>query len=146
MAEKPISPLRKLQLAANRLNSLSDQTAEQVRAMEALLNELSLGVSVGVPLSNDGLYRRSLEYRRRDDRAYHIAVVKCLPGLDPEEIKPWGQCSREIKLEAVQAIPDLIVELIDAIEDRIKESEHALGSLSQILPSQRQGGSDNASK
>lgn len=138
MAEKPTSSLRKLEDAAIRLNQLTDKGSEQVRRLEGMLNELSIGVTVAVQFCETP--KRSLEYRRRTDRSYHIAVVSHIPY---EEVKSWEQCSREIKLQAINALPELIEKLTLTIEAKISEAVEALARLSQILSHKDQGGSSD---
>jgi hypothetical protein len=144
MAEKPISPLRKLQVAASELNALSDKTSEQVRQLELTLNELSLGISVSVEI--EGADRTSLEFCRKDDRSFHIAIVYRYGNGSVGQTKPWDQCSRDQKLQAIGSIPRLIDELVYEVDRRIGQAKEALDSLSQFVPSENKGGQNDGRK
>ncbi len=138
MAEKPISPLRRLEAAAVRLNRLTDQAGEEVRQLEARLNEFSIGLTISVPITG-GRNGKSLDYRRADDRLFQIAVVRHTQPPKPDEVRPWDQCSREDKIQAFKVLPELIEKLTQELEGRVADTEAALESLSHVLQPPLQG-------
>ena len=137
-----ISLIRK---SSSKLNKITDDAAEAVRGVEEFLNrECSLGVSVYVRVTTTSVgdghsIEKGLLYSRIGNR-YRIGIYE-EPSYDPEEIicKPWSDCSREDKLETIDALPKLIHELADKVIEKIKNSKEASETVTNLLYSLRQG-------
>lgn len=153
------SALNDLAQSSQRLNSLTDQATNTIHQVEGLLSTFSIGLDVSVPfggmqekavrrapegdakLSSAALRfsqqvsaalfndQRSLEYRKvGKDKRFRI-VVKDFNN----DIISWDELSRDLKIQAVTALPGLIYTIADQVQSRIKQAESALDEVSQIL-------------
>jgi hypothetical protein len=130
--------------SAQRLNEISDRAAATVQQLETFLNEeCSVGIDVSVLVSKEtedlgqGFEAEELtylEYHRVGGR-YRIAVLveTRAPYGDDNTVTPWVECKRDVKIETVKKLPELLSELVKAINTRIAEAEHAVDSAAQLL-------------
>ena len=128
--------LDKLRASSFRLNQLTDEAGAMVAEVEDFLNqECSIGVPVYVSVkeSDDcaGNGSQYLGYQRVGVR-FRIAVSW---GEDPREdqVKPWSDCTRAVKIETLKMLPDLIGKIGEKVDETIAEVETALSSLSQTF-------------
>jgi hypothetical protein len=128
----------KLRKSASRLNRITDQASETVKEVEAFLNkECSAGVQAFVKIKEIGEEEDSaaywLEYRRVGQK-YRIAVTKTYPmGPPDEDVKPWSDCARDVKLEAITKLPDLIQEIAKKLDEQIVAAEAGVNAAVAVL-------------
>ena len=128
--------LARVRSNATELNQLSDALNESVREIESSLNKLNLGIHVWVNVTKPEAPEDPttyLEYRRYGSR-YRVVVVTS-PQSDPEDedVRPWGDCSRAVKLETIQKLPELIVKMGEEIESRRSSVEESLKLTTSVL-------------
>jgi len=135
--------LNRLGELAKQLNASSDEIALIVQRVEAYLSEnLKLGVWANATLeheeSEDGSYKstKSLVYGRLGPkfRFYVIDEVYdhgCGNQFDPV---PWGNCTREVKISAFNALPNLLDKLIANVQNTLEEIEANKETLDAIVP------------
>ncbi len=157
MSSDLTSALSDLAQSSQRLNDLTDQSTCAVRNVEKLLTGFSIGIEVSTQFgrtrkklestqppnaTRGGQFSqlkqlvsssyndyRHLEYRRiGKDKAYRIVVRD----YDNSLIN-WDELPRDLKIQAVTALPMLIRQLAGEIQMRIQQAENALAEVSQVL-------------
>ncbi len=139
MSDALSSAVSKLRASSARLNQLTDEAAATVKEVEEFLGqECSIGISTSLQVQkaaepgDDDVY---LEYRRIGSR-FRIAYVRCpYDGTQTEHVKPWSDCSRNVKLQIIKKLPDLLAAIAKKVDDRIEEAEKTMESVSQVLQS-----------
>jgi hypothetical protein len=141
MADDLSSAAGALRRSSERLNTITDEAAETVRAVEDFLNEqCSLGVFAKVIIWHayepwdDNLY---LAYQRSGSRYRIVLRWEPAQATDPEDFttKPWSECTRDQKLETFAKLPDLLAELSKVVDRRIADARKTMKSVSQALSS-----------
>jgi hypothetical protein len=141
MATDLSNALSELVDSARRLNDLTDQATTAVNVVEEVLGKLSIGIGVWVAFDSRAASKNKkwrLGYQRTgNDRKYRI--VAAVPGVEPVT---WSELSRDLKLDAVTALPELVRTIATSVRERVERAESALAELSQILPkdSMKKGG------
>ena len=124
-----------LRTSAARLNALADEAAVLVRELERFLGEeCSLGVYASVKvaaLDPDGEYSRLIQYRRHASR-FRIVVTEGSCEED-EDSKPWSDCSRDVKLQSFERLPELVSEITKQLDAKIRKAEATVESVAEIL-------------
>jgi hypothetical protein len=138
--------IQKLRESASKLNQLTDQANLTVQTVEHLLrDECKVGTPASIRLNelpkNSGLVNVTLSESQGDFLSFckvgsnfRIAVVKKTPNEDT--VTPWSDCPRDLKLETIRKLPDLVSKLIAEIDKRINDAEAALADVSGILNSE----------
>jgi hypothetical protein len=123
-AEKVQSSFRKLSLAAIDLNTASDELNKPIHTCEAALKKLGLGIPAWVELSgaDAGSYwwDRSVGYTKLKDRwGIALRTREGRNGDDraEEELWPFNDAPRWMRIEAVAKLPDLLEALLKQAED-----------------------------
>ncbi|SRR6266545_3633768 len=152
--------LKRLGTLAQRLNEASDVISKQIVSLEAALNALRLGVWAWVTISRDETYQTD-----NDGKSYQLTdVVKLGYGkykgewalllliyveefdeADERQVSLLREAKREVKLEAVEKLPELLEEIEKkATEMAENASERAveISDLARALRSQA-GASDD---
>jgi hypothetical protein len=145
MEDDHSASLRQLRGASDELNALTDRANELVRRTERYLrDECHVGGThhVHVPSmdvtaeTSDGPpgpdWATYLGYERY--KGEHRIVVSHLLDADPHEIKPWAECSRDIKLKTLDALPELIQRLLETVNEQIADVRAKLGKLESMIP------------
>jgi hypothetical protein len=135
--------LHELQNSTNDLNALTDKANDVVRRVEIFLRDtcrIGGWGSVYVPPPEDyeepengATWETCLEYQRYKGD-YRIIVTHLL-NSDPHESKPWSECSRDIKLQALEALPALIDELHKKVKKQIAHVQGKIDLLDSMIPS-----------
>jgi hypothetical protein len=134
--------LRELQKSTDDLNALTDKANEVVRRTELFLREkCRVGGRASVPVPSlhedddpEGpAWETYLEYERYKGD-YRILVTHLVDG-DPHETKPWAECSRDIKLKTLDALPELIGELLKKVRKQIADTQAKVDLLDGMIPS-----------
>ena len=125
--------LKTLRSAASHLNKLTDQANDSVQLVEAFLSQqCRIGTHASVKVSEDVLVDQYLEYRRIGSR-YRIAVVDYYEATGEEKETPWSDCSREVKLETIKKLPDLLAELLNNLNKETVEAEKATEIVNDVM-------------
>lgn len=135
--------LRELQKSTEELNAATDKASDVVRRTEIFLKEkcrVGGHASVEVPSLDEDVDPRDgpfletyLEYERYKGD-YRILVTHLLDG-DPRETKPWAECSRDIKLQTLEALPKLIDELLKKVRKQVADVQATVDFLDSMIPS-----------
>lgn len=133
------SAVGRLRTSTARLNSLTDKVADLVREVEDFLNvECSVGITASVKIEEDGDENGSwweyLEYDRCGDR-FRIIVRSGhdYDGPAEDSEKPWVECSRETKLKAAEKLPQLLIAIADAVDEKIETAQAAKESIENLI-------------
>ena len=152
MTESISNSLKALKGLSPKLNQVADDSAQLVRDVEKVLDELSLGVSAssdggvigpGVTgviesfLSKDVRQLVSLQYRRIGAK-YRIVIVKdqeCGDNWECVYEHPWLECSRSDKIETFQFLPILLENLVKSVNDTLEKMQKAIPEARKVLES-----------
>ena len=135
--------LLKLRNSTNELNELTDRANALVRRAERYLSEeCRVGGPVHVevpsmdqPNENFGPdWSTYLGYERYKGE-HRIVVTHAVDG-DPHEIKAWAECSRDIKLKSIEALPDLVQMLLEKVNEQVAQIHEKLCLLEGMIPSE----------
>jgi hypothetical protein len=134
--------LRELQKSTDYLNGLTDKANEIVRRTESFLKEkCRVGKRAGVPAPSlhqdddpDGPeWETYLEYERwKGD--FRIVVTHLVDG-NVHETKPWAECSRDVKLKTLDALPNLVGELLKKVKEQVADIQATVDLLDGMIPS-----------
>lgn len=143
------STISRLRVLAPTLNQAADDAAQKIQEVENLLTkELAIGIKAEHTYSRqqqgpNEVLVKSLCYRRVGGK-FRITVVESTeieygytraPDLAKVEtaVTPWDQCSRDVKLESFEALPGLLVKVIEtadkAMYDVERTRENVMGML-----------------
>lgn len=119
-----------------RLNQLCDEGAATIRDLEDTLEKMNVGVPAEVNLrryEDPSCYEyEDFVYRRIGGR---FRIGYALSSIEPEsEIeKPWSDCSREIKLETLPRLAELVSQIAIEVEKRACAAETAIASVKKLV-------------
>jgi hypothetical protein len=144
MADHLSKSLRELRNSTEELNALTDRANDLVRRTERFLSE---ECRVGGPTSTHVEWMdQSAEgpngeqgpewstylcYKRH--KGEHRIMVEHLLDYDLRESKPWAECSRDVKLETIKALPNLIDELLSKVNDQVSGLQATISQLDSII-------------
>lgn len=143
MADDLSMQLRELRKSTDELNTLTDKANDLVRRTENYLREeCRIGGPVHVHVASldetvespDGPeWSTYLGYDRYNGEL-RIVVSHLLDG-DPREVKAWAECSRDIKLQSLDALPKLIKELLKKVREQVADIQAKVDLLDSTIPS-----------
>lgn len=148
MSSSMLSSVEKLRKSVSELNKISNEAANLVASVEQFLNkECSVGIDASVLVSsepicddpgapNEDTY---IGYHRHLGK-YRITVSTCFDG-EPGTSKPWSEWNREVKLETIKKLPELILEIADRVDQHIKNAKAENDKVSELLKALQQKGS-----
>jgi hypothetical protein len=132
---------KQLSQASIDLNAASDQLGKPIGVWEAALKKLNLGVSAWVELSSGGdgdclWWDRGIGYTKLKDR-WGIALRTRDgdlrdPERDSEELWPFNEAPRWIRIEGVGKLPDLLAALLKQAEDTTKKIRAKIEQANQL--------------
>jgi hypothetical protein len=132
--------LRELRKSTDELNVLTDKANDLVRRAEAFLSqECRVGGPVYVFVSSaqsddDGpVWSTYLGYDRHKGEL-RIVVSGFLED-ELRELKPWAECSRDLKLETLDALPKVIQELSKKVRKQVADVKAKVELLDSMIPS-----------
>lgn len=141
--------IEQLRTSTQRLNGICDYAARVIRDVEAFLEESHVGLEAHVEVNTaeeeGGSVRVTLSYGRHSSGKFRI-LVNHIPSwaedADDVTVRPWSECSREEKLDSLQKLPTLIIELAKQIEERTANAQRILSEVTFELPAPktRKGG------
>lgn len=138
------SPVQDLHDSISRLNELADQAAQSVREIEELLEESGVGQAARVEIEpqsdGEGLTTTCLEYCQIGER-YRIAVVWYAGDGDPV-ITPWLECVRDLKLDSIRYLPELISAIAEQVVSRVNEASESVRAADDVRTALRSASSE----
>jgi hypothetical protein len=151
MADDLSMQLRELRKSTDELNALTDKANDLVRRTESYLSEecrVGGPVHVHVPSLDQDIeppggpeWSTYLGYDRYKGEL-RIVVAHLLDG-DEHEVNAWAECSRDIKLAALDALPKLIQEILKKVRKQVADVQAKVDLLDSIIPTS--GGSQRRS-
>ena len=136
---KPVSALAKLKQSADILNAITDTASDSVKSIEEFLSkECSIGFHSYVCVRSPGEETPEsvfLEYRRIGNK-FRIAVVE-VDALEPdrEYLRAWSDCPRNLKMETIEKLPELIDKITEQVELEIVSANDAMHTVNDVLKS-----------
>ena len=129
MADRIQSTLKKLASVSQSLNQVSDEISSRIAEVEAALREYKLGVPAWIDLrewsefvSDDyginGVWlkrTRRLGYSKKDGRWGLLTYISPEEATDSSELEEFvflREAPRDVRLEAIDRLPDLLEELV----------------------------------
>ncbi len=161
MSETTTNAVALLRNITPQLNNITDRATEAIKEAEHFLTDCGVGVPAQIQFSEDAIRgdpevgyeiaTHSLTYSRIGG-SYRIGIIDevltsntiernehddyCqLRGAVTKhcDVKPWDQASREVRLEAVTLLPDLLQAIAKKAERISKNAEIAVKSATSIL-------------
>jgi hypothetical protein len=145
MEDDHSASLRLLRGASDELNALTDRANELIRRTERYLrDECHIGgthhvhipsMDVTAEMANGQTgpeWSTYLGYERY--KGEHRIVVSHLVEGDQHELKPWAECSRDVKLKTLDGLPELIHELLETVNEQVADVRAKLGKLESMIP------------
>ncbi|MDZ4684310.1 MAG: hypothetical protein SH850_04420 [Planctomycetaceae bacterium] len=131
--------LARLKTSADRLNTLCDQAAANVRAIEAYLSdECRVGITCEIVVEHsdddDNPFALKLAYGRWADKFRVFLSWNHFRYPEADESKPWTECSRDEKLKTIEFLPTLVQKIAEETEARISRAASALAVLDKAIP------------
>jgi hypothetical protein len=139
-AEQVQSTFKRLSHAASDLNAASDELNKPIQAYEAALKKLGLGIPAWVELSGADSggqwWERSVGYTRLKDR-WGIALrtrqgIHSREDNDEEELWPFNDAPRWMRIEAVAKLADLLEALLKQAEDTTQKIRKKLALANEL--------------
>ncbi len=127
-----------------RLNQLCDEGAATIRDLEDTLEKMNVGVSASLTIhsyeDHSGWYEYEHFVYRRIGGRFRIGYASgdCSPESEIE--KPWSDCSRQIKIDTLHRLPELVAKIAEEVETRAKEAEKAIASVKKLATSMKKKG------
>lgn len=107
-----MTTITRIRELADQLNSLTDTMAEQVKEIE----DCGLGIPAEVAVPGA---EYTLLYCRFGSK---MRVCVGNQGVNnPPVVKPWSDCSRDVKIQSAKSIPALLAEMENLARERIAE-------------------------
>jgi hypothetical protein len=133
-AENLREQIGRLRALAPELNAVTDKAALLIQSVEKFLDEdCRFGLSAYVVMSSEPASQyqddeQRLEYTRVDGK-FKICVSYVTTQPDGEDHvhsrTVWASCPRELKLQTVDRIPDLLKEITRRVENTIRSGKEA---------------------
>ena len=131
LVERAQQAYRQLSVAANTLNAASDKLGTSVANLDVALKKLNLGISSWVHFregsSDDGYYYSYQDIGYAKIGGTWGLAIKTVSGdvrnLEDEECEQWSfnEAPRNLRVQAVKKIPDLLEKLIKDAADITKK-------------------------
>ena len=141
MSDNLADAMGKLRQLSGRLNRASDEATAAVRAVEKfLVEECKVGVYANAIFSTETFGSGFTAYESlvfcKIAGKWRIGV-EYSNDLDNEsgEITAWDECPRDVKLQAIPSLPDLIAKVIAVLEDRASAAEESARVTTQVIAS-----------
>ena len=134
-----------LRETSNKLNSLTDRAADSIRKVEEFLsNECSIGTPCRVvPKDGGDELANSLPdivvFYQRHGVKFRI-MVDSNRTSSATPIKPWAECTQEIKLASMRLLPILLTKIASTLRTQIELAEKSLYEIDTYIGDTRQKG------
>lgn len=145
MSNNAFDSLAGLRTSTEQLNKSADHLIGLVLGIEQFLSEESnVGTPVYVPTPSpkDSSVHYLLGYQRYDKK-FRIVVKKIITnplGID-DVIKPWAECTRDVKIKTAKCLTQLISEIYEVIQSEFDELQEARKVAAAVLISLTDKGS-----
>ncbi len=132
-----------LRTATQRLNAICDSATQVVRDVEAFLEECHIGIETSVLVKSDDetgeekyFTHTLLGYRRVNGKFRIVVLIDPVDGHGPEDVivRPWFEAGRDEKLETLEKLPELLVQLGKHVEVKATKAHQVLSALTFELP------------
>lgn len=144
MADDLSVAVERLRTSTQRLNAICDAAARVIRDVEEFLETMHVGVPAWVDIRrehfHDGNHQNysdvKLSYQRHDSGKFRVVVVTCPSWADSDDdvtVRPWSECSRDQKLESLEKLPELFVELAKQVDKRTIKAEQTVTTVGSLL-------------
>lgn len=151
MADDLSVAIDRLRTSTQRLNTITDAAAQTVRDVEGMLEEMQVGVSAWVRVVNEydegdrSITEIDLSYSPDSSGKYRVRVVRTPDyAQEPEQSSAtnWAECSRAIKLQTFEKLPDLLIAIAKNVDERVTKAERVVSEVTARLPlpKKRKGG------
>ena len=153
MADDLSVAVERLRTSTQRLNAICDAAAQVIRDVEEFLEAMHVGVPAWVDVkrehfqdgNNHDYSDVKLSYQRHESGKFRVVVVTCPSWAGDEDdltVRPWSECSRDQKLESLEKLPELFVELANQVDKRTTKAEQTLTTVGSqlLLPKKQKGG------
>jgi prefoldin subunit 5 len=140
LTERVQASFKQLSAASVQLNTVSDELGKLIAELEAALKNLNLGIEVWVQIdltnSEGGAYSRiDLGYAKHG--AKWGITFRFFSGHGEVPIsyteKPFNEAPRDLRVRAIERIPDLLEKLSSAAEATTTEVKDKLGKVQQVV-------------
>ena len=141
LRERVSTVFEKLVVSANELNTISDEIAQPIAAIEATLKKLNLGVSAWAKFAGDidhntgRFWDRSIGYARVS-RVWGIAIRTRSGFLPDEQAEPevwrFTDAPRAYRIEALAKLPDLLEQLVKATDKTTAALKNQAAATKQV--------------
>jgi hypothetical protein len=158
MTDELKTAIEALKAVSPKLNKKTDEIDALVQRVESFLNEeCSIGIEQSVFFDRDEIEKGELERYLKYTRCsggYRLAISECTYEYDldedgsriqtgyagiyekrlvNEEVKPWSECGRALKLRAFPSLPQLIAQIAKKANDYLESTEKATETVKQVL-------------
>ncbi|WP_120545713.1 hypothetical protein [Corallococcus terminator] len=110
-----------------RLEAAADELNRSIEAVESTLSNMQLGVRASITmesLDEDG-WSRDLTFGK-ESRTWRLLIEDGFSDPEmPHSTTPLLNCSREIRLNAAELLPDLVRKMVATAEEEIRRVETA---------------------
>lgn len=155
LQQRVAGAFEQLAASATDLNAVSDELAESIRAINATLSTLNLGVSAwkqfaGASDPDTGdFWDRSVGYARIS-RKWGLAIRASSGSCDPrdEHVEEWqfNDAPRSYRLEALRVLPELLEKLAETSDGVARKLKHRVVSTKQVALTLRRIASSRANR
>jgi len=134
MADELRESIQTLRTLAPKLNQVTDQATETVKAVEKFLDENGVGVAAYacVDSRGDGPEGTYIGYLRHSGKFRIVVVDADADGVD-RRIRTWYECSRDEKLDSFDRLPDLLAHIAKQLQERIDRTANSVRLVSEFL-------------
>lgn len=141
LQQRVAGAFEQLAASATDLNAVSDELAESIRAINATLSTLNLGVSAwtefasGLDPATEACWSRSVGYARIS-RKWGLAVRASFGTYDDpaEHVEEWqfNDAPRSYRLEALRVLPELLEKLAKTSDGVARKLKQRVASTKQV--------------
>ncbi len=143
LTERVQASFKELSETSIRLNAVSDELGKLILQLESDLKKLNLGIEGWVmchsesSINGDEMWSRLVGYAKVDGKwgiALRLAYEDFSnPDRDSSDTKLFNEASRDLRIAAIDSIPDLLEKLTAAAEATVNEIKGKLGKVQQVV-------------
>jgi hypothetical protein len=144
LTERVQNSFKQLSVASSQLNAVSDELGKLIAQLESELKKLNLGIEGWVQIDGGSSdpnghewWSRNVGYAKVDGK-WGIALRSASgdvrsPEYDDSDTKLFNEAPRDLRIAAIDKIPDLLEKLSAAAEATTKEIKGKLGKVQQVV-------------
>ena len=155
LQQRVADAFEKLVASATDLNAVSDELGASVRAIDATLSTLNLGVSAWKQFAGEldpdtgDFWERSVGYARIS-RKWGLAIRASSGSCDPrdERVEEWqfNDAPRSYRVEALRVLPELLERLANTSDGVARKFKQRVASTKQVASTLRRMASSRANR